>query len=51
MIINVNLSFVQVYMLGSESEEPRCLHMWQPHDGKPLSSLFFLDNHRSHSNE
>ncbi|XP_034237010.1 enhancer of mRNA-decapping protein 4 isoform X4 [Thrips palmi] len=41
------VKFFQVYMQGSE--EPRCLHMWQPHDGKPLSSLFFLDNHRSHS--
>ncbi|KAK3914051.1 Enhancer of mRNA-decapping protein 4 [Frankliniella fusca] len=43
------VKFFQVYMQGSE--EPRCLHMWQPHDGKPLSSLFFLDNHRSHAAE
>lgn len=43
------VKFFQVYMQGSE--EPRCLHMWQPHEGKPLSSLFFLDNHRSHTSE
>ena len=24
----------------------RCLHQWQPHEGKPLSSLFFLDDHK-----
>ena len=28
------------------SESPRCLHNWPPHEGKPLSSLFFLDNHQ-----
>ena len=33
-------------MLGSK-ESPRCLHHWRPHDGKPVSSLFFLDNHRN----
>ncbi|XP_026271713.1 enhancer of mRNA-decapping protein 4 isoform X1 [Frankliniella occidentalis] len=43
------VKFFQVYMQGQE--EPRCLHMWQPHDGKPLSSLFFLDNHRSHASD
>nr|XP_034833095.1 enhancer of mRNA-decapping protein 4-like [Maniola hyperantus] len=37
--------FAQVYMNNESS--PRCLHKWQPHDGKPLSSLFFLDNHKS----
>jgi enhancer of mRNA-decapping protein 4 len=24
---------------------PRCLHQWKPHDGKVISSFFFLDNH------
>lgn len=23
----------------------RCLHDWQPHDGEPVSALFFCDNH------
>ena len=40
------VKFFQVYMHGLES--PRCLHEWAPHNGKPLSSLFFLDNHRNH---
>ncbi len=40
------VKFFQVYMHGSES--PRCLHEWAPHGGRPLSSLFFLDDHRNH---
>ncbi|XP_041986844.1 enhancer of mRNA-decapping protein 4-like [Aricia agestis] len=39
--------FAQVYMNNENS--PRCLHKWQPHDGKPLSCLFFLDNHKSYN--
>ena len=35
-------------MLGSK-ESPRCLHHWRPHDGRPVSSLFFLDNHRNYN--
>ena len=27
---------------------PRCLHQWSPNGGKPLSCLFFLDDHSSH---
>ncbi|XP_067007664.2 enhancer of mRNA-decapping protein 4 [Anabrus simplex] len=41
------VKFFQVYMLTGG--KPRCLHQWQPHDGKPLSSLFFLDNHTSYN--
>ena len=26
-------------------EVPRCLHQWSPHQGRPVTSLFFLDNH------
>ncbi len=37
-------------MQGEESA-PRCLHEWSPHDGRPLSSLFFLDDHRDHRSE
>ncbi|KAG7156091.1 Enhancer of mRNA-decapping protein 4-like 1, partial [Homarus americanus] len=37
-----------VYM-ADEEKSPRCLHQWNPHDGKPLSALFFLDNHKHHS--
>lgn len=38
------IRFYQVYMHGGDSN-PRCLHEWNPHDGKPISCLFFLDNH------
>ncbi|XP_062607196.1 enhancer of mRNA-decapping protein 4-like, partial [Saccostrea cucullata] len=41
------VKFFQVNM--SESTSPRCLHQWKPHDGKQLSSLFFLDDHRNSS--
>ena len=41
------VKFFQVYMKGSES--PRRLHQWKPHDGQPVSCLFFLDNHRDHN--
>ncbi|CAH1389032.1 unnamed protein product [Nezara viridula] len=37
--------FFQVYM---QSEgEPTCLHRWKPHGGKPVTTLFFLDDHKS----
>ena len=40
------VKFFQVYMHGTEN--PRCLHQWKPHDGQPVSTLFFLDNHKDH---
>jgi len=40
------VKFFQVYMHGAEN--PRCLHQWKPHEGQPVSSLFFLDNHKDH---
>ncbi|KAG0719455.1 Enhancer of mRNA-decapping protein 4 [Chionoecetes opilio] len=42
------VKFFQVYM-ADEEKSPRCLHQWNPHDGKPLSALFFLDDHKHHS--
>nr|XP_045613217.1 enhancer of mRNA-decapping protein 4-like isoform X2 [Procambarus clarkii] len=42
------VKFFQVY-LADEEKSPRCLHQWNPHDGKPLSALFFLDNHKHHT--
>ena len=36
-------------MHSSDSGPPRCLHKWEPHDGKPLTSLFFLDDHKQHN--
>ncbi|XP_068209049.1 enhancer of mRNA-decapping protein 4 isoform X2 [Palaemon carinicauda] len=44
------VKFFQVYMADEEGS-PRCLHKWNPHEGKPLSALFFLDNHKRHSPE
>ncbi|KAM3959163.1 enhancer of mRNA-decapping protein 4 homolog Ge-1 isoform 1-T1 [Aphomia sociella] len=41
--------FFQVYMHNESS--PRCLHKWQPHGGKPLSCLFFLDNHKNYNTD
>jgi hypothetical protein len=25
-------------------EAPKCMHQWTPHQGRPVTSLFFLDN-------
>ncbi|KAB7501462.1 Enhancer of mRNA-decapping protein 4 [Armadillidium nasatum] len=41
------VKFFQVNMSSSGESSPRCLHQWKPHDGKPLSCLFFLDNHKN----
>ena len=43
------VKFFQVYMTGASDEKPRCLHQWSPHRGSPVTSLFFLDNHKDHS--
>ncbi|XP_032892138.1 enhancer of mRNA-decapping protein 4 isoform X2 [Amblyraja radiata] len=37
------VKFWQIYIEGQD--QPRCLHEWQPHDGRPLSCLLFCDNH------
>lgn len=33
------ISFYQIYFHEST---PRCLHKWKPHNGRPISSFFFL---------
>ncbi|KAL4613659.1 enhancer of mRNA-decapping protein 4-like [Arapaima gigas] len=38
------LKFWQIYIEGQD--QPRCLHDWRPHDGRPLSCLLFCDNHK-----
>ena len=44
------VKFFQCYLAGaSESSPPRCLHQWSPHGGRPVSSLFFLDDHKVHN--
>jgi len=47
--VDGQVKFFQVYL--HEEGPPRCLHQWSPHGGKPLSSLFFLDNHNDHQPE
>ncbi|KAL7631892.1 UNVERIFIED_CONTAM: hypothetical protein RMT77_017803 [Armadillidium vulgare] len=41
------VKFFQVNMSSSGESSPRCLRQWKPHDGKPLSCLFFFDNHKN----
>ena len=40
------VKFYQIYML--EDGSPRCIHQLSPHGGKPVSSLFFIDDHSNH---
>lgn len=36
---------VKFWSLNFEAEDPpTCLHEWEPHDGEPVSCLFFCDN-------
>lgn len=42
-----DIKFFQVYM--QNGKKPRCLHQWKPHEGQPVSSLFFLDNHKNYN--
>ena len=30
-------------------ETPRCLRQWSPHQGKPVSSLIFLDDYTQYN--
>ncbi|XP_043498767.1 enhancer of mRNA-decapping protein 4 [Polistes fuscatus] len=43
------VKFFQVYMHGNShgTTQPHCLHKWQPHGGRPISCLFFLDDHQT----
>ncbi|ESO82694.1 hypothetical protein LOTGIDRAFT_108799, partial [Lottia gigantea] len=47
--LNGEVKFFQVYLY--EGTSPRCLHQWKPHDGKPLSCLHFLDDHKNFNME
>ena len=42
-----DVKFFQACM--EDVEAPRCLHQWQPHKGKPVNFLAFLDDHRNPS--
>lgn len=43
------VKFWQIYIEGQD--EPRCLHEWKPHEGRPLSCLLFCDNHKKQDPE
>lgn len=43
------VKFFQVYM--ENGKKPKCLHQWTPHRGQPVSSLFFLDNHKNYNSD
>ncbi|KAK6480119.1 enhancer of mRNA-decapping protein 4-like isoform X4 [Huso huso] len=43
------VKFWQIYIEGQD--QPRCLHDWKPHNGKPLSCLLFCDNHKKQDPE
>ena len=47
------VKFFQIYLQnsGGVQQTPQCLHQWRPHDGKPISSLFFLDDHKNYHSE
>ncbi|XP_065065169.1 enhancer of mRNA-decapping protein 4-like isoform X3 [Rhopilema esculentum] len=37
--------YVKMWNINFESEaDPSCVHEWLPHDGKPVTGLFFCDN-------
>lgn len=36
---------IRFYQIYFHETIPRCLHTWSPHEGAPISSFFFLDNH------
>lgn len=39
------IHFYQIYFQANNDEQPQILHQWQPHDGKPVTGLYFLDDH------
>ncbi|NP_001079552.1 enhancer of mRNA-decapping protein 4 [Xenopus laevis] len=43
------VKFWQIYIEGQD--QPRCLHEWKPHNGRPLSCLLFCDNHKKQDPE
>ncbi|XP_074109863.1 enhancer of mRNA-decapping protein 4 homolog Ge-1 [Cotesia typhae] len=44
------VKFFQV-VYNNTLQEACCLHQWKPHDGRPVSSLFFLDDHKNYNSE
>ncbi|KZC10882.1 PREDICTED: enhancer of mRNA-decapping protein 4 [Dufourea novaeangliae] len=45
------VKFFQVHLHDNShgnQVRPRCLHHWRPHGGRPISCLFFLDDHKTY---
>ncbi|XP_043285480.1 enhancer of mRNA-decapping protein 4 [Venturia canescens] len=42
------IKFFQVIIHGNAFQQPSCLHEWRPHEGRPISSMFFLDDHKNY---
>ncbi|XP_018043704.1 PREDICTED: enhancer of mRNA-decapping protein 4 [Atta colombica] len=45
------VKFFQVFLHSNShngNPQPRCLHQWRPHGGRPISCLFFLDDHKNY---
>lgn len=43
------VKFFQVFLHNnSHNNQPRCLHQWRPHGGRPISCLFFPDDHKNY---
>ncbi|XP_029669673.1 enhancer of mRNA-decapping protein 4 [Formica exsecta] len=45
------IKFFQVFLHNTSHNgqpQPRCLHQWKPHGGRPISCLFFLDDHKNY---
>ncbi|KAL0109971.1 hypothetical protein PUN28_013544 [Cardiocondyla obscurior] len=45
------VKFFQVFLHNNSHNnqpQPRCLHQWMPHGGRPISCLFFLDDHKNY---
>lgn len=45
------IKFFQVITHGNAFQQPSCLHEWRPHEGRPISSMFFLDDHKGYQPE
>lgn len=49
---NGEIKFFQVYLVGATNgQECKCLHKWKPHNGEPISCMFFLDDHKNYNPE
>ena len=49
---NIDLDSIQVSQDNPQSAMmPKCLQKWHPHENKPVTSLYFLDDHKNSSSD